>query len=233
MPAFTLGEIMSQGTARVGRRADIPLSDASFWANVAYLEVADAIPFALQERIAISSTTSGENRFDLPSDCGEPLSLQLTSIAASSTTSTGGSIRTDIEWSYTTLRLTSIAAHDARGHLPGGTPTEFAFYNNWLELWPSPDSGYSLQLRYRSLVTDMLATTEVPSISTPWRPAILLRFESFLHEYLGNDAAAAQSFNRYLAFVNTKKTDEARRQMLLHGGYSVAPSYETPRARGL
>ena len=62
MPAYNLAELMSMATYESGRRADIPRSTVSFYVNEAYMEVANQVPHALMERIAVSSTTSGSWR---------------------------------------------------------------------------------------------------------------------------------------------------------------------------
>lgn len=198
MPAWTLAEIASRATTRIGRRADISLSDASFWVNVAYQEVAQAAPSALMETITVSSTTSGENRLELPADCMEVINLSwLTDIGH-------GSART--------LRRTSVDRADQAGFSPNGKPQEYALFNNWMELWPSPDSSYSLQLRYYAYPSDMTATTAVPSLATEWRPAVLYLAEAFLHEHVGNELEAASARARYAGYISSLKDTQARRQ---------------------
>jgi hypothetical protein len=204
MPAYTLAEIMSIATGDIGRRADIPVSVVSTRANIAYFEVANAGEFAMQERVAVSSTTSGENRIELPPDFGEPINVSMKwswSTASSAVSSTK------------TLARVSVSEIDANNALPVGEPQSYAFFNNWIELFPSPDSAYSLQMRYRSMVTDMIATTDVPSISTPGRYAIVLKLKELLHDYLGNYAASAAAEQKYLNYMTRAKSDEYRRQM--------------------
>ena len=189
---------MSRATTRIGRRSDIALSDASFWVNVAYQEVAQAAPSALMETITVSSTTSGENRIELPADCMEIINVSwLTQVGSNSAR---------------TLRRTSVSRVDQAGFTPVGKPDEYALFNNWMELWPSPDSSYSLQLRYYLYPADMTATTAVPSVSTEWRPAILYLAEAFLHEHVGNDAEGAVARARYAGYVQSLQDKEARRQ---------------------
>ena len=208
MPSWTLEEITSQATARVGRRANLPLSTVSFWANQAYQEVAEIAPHALQEAIAISSTSSAENRFQLPSDFKEILSLSyLTNVGSSRT-----------------FRRISFARADVQDPDVLGIPQEYVQYNDFLELWPSPNSAYSLQLRYRIWVDDMVSLNSVPSLSTPYRYAILLKTEQHLHESLGNDERALNAEFRYQQFLSQVNNDESRRQHDA-GGFGVHPVY--------
>lgn len=203
MPAFNLGELCSKATAGVGRRSDISLSEVSFWVNVAYFDVANSIDDHLRERIAVSSTTSGENRIDLPTDCDEILNVNM--IWSWSTSSSAVS---------NTKNLPRISATDAdhSGYLPVGEPTGYAPFNTWMELYPSPNSGYSIQMRYRSMVTDMLSLTDQPSIATNYRPAILLKAQEHLYRHLGNYAGAQSANNAYIDFMARQKSDAAKRQ---------------------
>ena len=209
MPTWTLGELISSATQRAGRRGNIPQSTASLWVNQAYQEVSEVVPHALQECIAISSTTSGENRFQLPSDYKEILSLSYL-------TATGSSART--------LRRISPARADIQDPDSLGVSEEYVQYNDFLELWPSPNSAYSLQLRYRQWVSDLVSTSSIPSLATPYRYAILLKAEQHLHEYLNNDDQAINAEFRYQQYVSQVNNDEARRQHDA-SGVGVHPVY--------
>lgn len=189
---------MSNATARIGRRSDLAVSTISYWVNVAYQEVAQAAPSALMEILTVSSTTSGENRLELPTDCMELINLSwLTTLGTQS---------------GQTLRRTNVNRVDQAGFNPIGKPSEFALFNNWIELWPSPDSSYSLQMRYIGYPADMTATTAVPSLATEWRPAVQYLAEAFLHEYVGNELEAASARARYAGYTASLKDKEARRQ---------------------
>jgi hypothetical protein len=197
MPSWTLGDLMSRATTRIGRRSDITLSDASFYVNMAYQEIAASEPSALMETLTVSSTTSGENRVELPADYMEMRTL---------------SWYTTGESSAQTLRRMSVEHIDAQGPGTLGRPDRYALYNNWLELWPSPDSAYSLQMRYVAYPSDMTATTAVPSLATEWRPAVLYLAEALLHEHVGNAVEGAYARTNYVGYVSQLRNVEARRQ---------------------
>lgn len=201
MPSYNLGEIMSFATGNVGRRADLAQSVVSRMANEAYFEVFYASEPAASEKIAVSSTTTGENKIDLPTDYYAPISAALIWLPTGSTHS-----------SYKTLTLQDVEWMDARNPQPSGTPTDVAFYNQWLELWPSPNSAFSLQLRYRSQPQDLTATTDVPSVDTSWRPAIVTKTEEKLFLYLQDDTRAQASNLRYLQQVSRLENEQAKRQ---------------------
>jgi hypothetical protein len=188
---------MSHATTRAGRRSDLALSTVSFLVNQAYQEVAQAQPSAMMETLAVSSTTSGEARVELPSNCMELLSLSwLTTNAASAQT----------------LLRTNTVRVDSSGFYPVAKPAQYALFNNWIELWPSPDSSYSLQVRYIAYPSDMTATTAVPSLATEWRPAVMYLSEALVHEYVGNELEGAQARARYAGYAQSLKNSEAHRQ---------------------
>jgi hypothetical protein len=222
MPNFNLGEMMSFVTTDCGRRGEIEQSVVSQRVNIAYMMVASATEPAMQERIAISSTTSGENRIDLPTDFGEMVNLSMKWSWSTSSSAVS---------SNTTLNRISLSDYDAQGALPVGEPRSYAFYSNWLELYPSPDSAYSLQIRYRSMVTDLVATTDVPSIATPYRWAVVQKAKQLVFDYLGDHNASAMMEQQYLNYMSQTKSDEYRRQMG-ESPQGLRPVYSKPSWRG-
>lgn len=205
MPTFTLGEIMSYATTRAGRRWDMEASTASFYANLAIMEVATMAAMAQSETSYVSSSTTGQSRITLPGDLLEPVSITLVWPPSWSTASSVISSRQ-------TLARISREEADVRGPHPVGTPTAFVFDGDSLEVVPSFDSAYSIILRYRSLPSDLTATAAVPSLSTPWRWAAVLKATQYVYEHYNNPTAAAEEEQKYLSYVGGLKTDEARRQ---------------------
>ncbi len=204
--------MISDLTNRLGR-GDIPQSTLSRYVNQAYLDVVDMSDPVAQERIALSSTTSGENRIDLPTDFQIPISLSLL-------TNVGNSART--------LGVIAPESIDATGFTPVGVPTRFALFADWLELYPSPNSAYSLQFRYKSFATVMTESADAPSISTNWRFPIVLKAQSYLHGWLNEPDRALSANDTFLRHVSALDTDRANRQTDLR----VRVVYEERPRRG-
>ena len=212
MPKWSLGEMISDLTNRLGR-ADIPQSTLSRYTNQAYLDVVDMSDPVAQERIALSSTTSGENRIDLPTDFQIPISL---------------SFLTNIGNSARTLGVIAPESIDATGFTPVGIPTRYALFADWLELYPSPNSAYSLQFRYKSFATVMTELSDAPSISTNWRFPIVLKAQSYLHGWLNEPDRSLSANDTFLRHVSALDTDRANRQTDLR----VRVVYEERPRRG-
>ena len=195
MPSYTLGDIMSQATLRAGRRADLSASQVSFFANEAYMEVAALAPGALSEVTTFLSFRSGSEVTALPSDFFEPILLS---------TRSGGS--------HLTMAEASREQIDSYG-TGTGRPTLYVSYASHLEVRPVPNSHWTALFRYRKRLSDMTETSNVPSLSTEWRYAILLKTKEKIYDATGNVTGLALARQDYLSYVQSLPTDEGRKQM--------------------
>lgn len=193
MPAYTLGEIMSQATYRAGRRADMDASMVSFFANEAGMELAEAYPTALSETTVELSLKSGSNGTSIPTNFDTPVLLSWMS---------GGS--------GMTMKLTTPGVIDSMG-TAAGIPTHYCYYGTGIEYRPVPSSDLTALLRYRTQWVDMISTSSVPSFSTPWRRALVDKTEEKIHAALGNGTGEAMARQRYLSYVQSLPSDDARR----------------------
>lgn len=192
--AWDLGTICSRVTYALGQRGDLGLSDVSFWVNEANRLVWDAMPHDLQEKIAVSSTTSGEDKITKPSDFQELLTISNLSTSPQ-----------DV--------LQPINLYDLESWTTDlGTPRGYCEFSNWLELRPSPDSSYSLSLRYRAQPSTMTTLTTVPSVATRFRYPVFLKATQLVAQHVAKDeAAAAFHGNLFVAEMASTVPDRALR----------------------
>lgn len=189
---LTLGDLMSIATAQVQGRTDVTPSEASKAVNLAYQDVATRLRYAALEDIALSSTTSAENRIALPSDFAFAINL--------SNTSTGNELDpADARWIDS--QATAL-----------GEPLNYALYGTWVELWPSPDSSYSLQLRYGKQVTTLSASTSTPAIDSKWHQAIAFKAGEIVASWRNDTEAEVACRARYLSYMGSTPSDTAYRQ---------------------
>ena len=205
MPSWTLAELASNATRRIGQRADITMSECSFWANQAQEDLVRDVPELLSERTAWFSVDSGTSLLTIPADFYHAINL-------SHQTTGSGSGRT--------VRQVEANWADAQGYYPVGEPQGYFIFNDKIQLWPSANSsanttgssGRSYQLRYYANPTNLSTTTSVPSVVTMHRIGILYKLEEYLNELVGNSEEAAAANIRYLGFVSSLKDSMARRQ---------------------
>jgi hypothetical protein len=190
---ITLSDCISKATQLAGRN-DFATSEASFWANAAYEEITSRIEFRPMEALAYSSTTSGENRVALPSDFQADINL-------SNLSKTYERNLTKVDGSYIDSQSTSLAA-----------PTQYAIYGEWMELYPSPDSSYSLQLRYHAKLPTLVESTSTPLIDSRWHMAWVYKTTEMLHAARRDSEGEMLAQNRYLGFMGSTPSDRALQQ---------------------
>lgn len=201
---WNLGELCSTATTWAGGRADWSLSEASRYVNTAYTELFNKVAQTPLEALAISSTTSGGNRVALPPDYQYAIALTLyqgsTSTGASHTTAT------------IPLRPQDAGWIDAQTVSPSGVPEAYVQYGTALELWPSPNSAYSLQLRYAVKPPMLIASTDTPMLDERWHPGLLYKSVELLEASRNNVEGEAIARNRYISFMMATTTDLAMKQ---------------------
>jgi hypothetical protein len=213
MPILNLGTICSTATKFAGGRNDWDLSEASLYANMAYSELKSrtGIAHTPSEAIAVSSTTSGENRIAFPADFDYPLAITLyagssSTVSASHTTDSWTLVPKDARWA------------DAQT-LASGIPENYVYYGTSIELFPSPNSAYSLVMRYRTQSPLLVASTDTPVLDERWHSAILYKTVAILEASRNNPEGEALANNRYLQYVNTTITDASTKQRDRAGMY--------------
>ena len=205
--ALSLGQLCSYASKMAGGRNDWDLSEASFWANQAYSTVFNRVGHTPLEALATSSTTSGENRIQLPTDWNYGLAITLFQ-GSTSTDTTGGSNSTTI----IRLKQQDAGWMDAQTISPTGVPEAYIQYSTWVELWPSPNSAYSLQLRYATKPATMVASTDTVALDERWHAAVLYKTVELLEASRNNVEGEAIARNRYLNYVTTIPTDASLKQ---------------------
>jgi hypothetical protein len=194
MTMYTLGQVMSNATQMLGNRSDVAESLASFWANEGAAQVFKSQFHEAQESIAVSSTTSGENRITMPTDFYELINVSDLSLAQPSL-----------------LRpLLPDQVDSASTEI--GRPTRFVEYSTWLELWPVPDSTYSVQMRYRARQSVMTTTTAVPSFDTRYGLAWTYKTTELLADVLLDHERASLYRSKYISEMAATPNDFALRQ---------------------
>lgn len=202
---LNLGQLCSRATEMAGGRSDWQFSDATFWVNIAYQEIASKpwIGHMPKEAIAVSSTTSGEATIALPTDMDFPIALTAfipsNSTATSAVTSVVQLQQMDAQW---------LDGQD----ISSGEPEKYVVYGTAIELFPSPNSAYSLQLRYSTKVPTMVNSSDTPVLDERWHPAILYRTVALLEASRNNVEGEAIAQNRYLNYVASTPTDLQMKQ---------------------
>jgi hypothetical protein len=209
---LNLGQVCSMATTIAGGRLDFSLSEASSYANLAYHEVASRInAHRPKEALAVSSTSSGQNRMAMPADFDYSLALTLYIPSASTQTSTG-------TWTvplrlrdYRWIDAQPVNGNNSLTNTTAGIPEAYVVAASWLELWPSPNSAYSMQLRYMTKTPMLINSTDTIILDDRWHQAVLFKTVEFLEMARNNVEGELLARNRYLSYVGSTPNDYALR----------------------
>lgn len=202
---LALLDIISKATTLAGGRLDWQPSEVSFYANLAAVYVFQQAYHTPLESLAYSSTTSGENRISLPADYEASIALSNLS-APFNTGEQGGRQLAKAEGGYLSSQWTSY-----------GAPIYYADYGTWMELWPWPDSSYSLELRYYAKQPMITLSTATPAFDERWHPGWLYKTWELLEQSRNNPEGAAVARNAYMDYMGSIPNDLARRQWAKEG----------------
>lgn len=219
MAQLTLGQCYSSATAFTGRN-DWAVSEASLYANFALEQVAYAagVHHRSRESLYESSTTSGGYRVALPAQFDGPIAVTL----YRGSNSTNSLSRTTV--SVPLIQKDSAFIDAQQGQGLGGIPEYYVWFSSWVELFPSPDSSYSLTLRMRWKQPSLITSTATPALDEKWHQPWLYKTVELLEGSRANAAGEAVARNRYLNSVSLLETDLAlsqldRRSMSLRRGF--------------
>ena len=213
MAVLSLAQIASHAT-RLANNANMALSVVSEYANVAYGIVSQAagILHTPKEQTVFASTTTSDNRLAFPSDYDFALGLKLGvptswSTATSRTTTWEGLTKAPAPW------------NDPYQSQDSGVPRAYAEFATWFELRPSPDSRYSVELRYMRKATEMTASTATPILDEQWHWALALKTAELVSAFDSDGTLEARNRARYNSYIKDLRLDQGKRRMDPRGMY--------------
>lgn len=214
---LTLAQIISRATTLAGGRLDWDSSEASFYANEAARYVADNM--AVQHRSLESSyaTTiaSGVSRMLLPADYDSAIALSIGSSVPSASTQWRVMGKKDIGW-----------ADNFAGRLDAttGKPEAYVEYGDTtFEIVPSPNSAYSLVLRYRRQIPELTTSTSTFPLNRQWQWPVVLKTAELLAMSRSDFEMEQINRNRYIDYMSTVMPDQDKKWMDQRGSMQPYP----------
>ena len=214
MAILTLAQVCSTATTIAGGRLDWVLSEASFYANqaIGYVARAAGVEHRSLESSYATSIGSGVSRMLLPADYNVPLAFSI-----------GSRLTTNV------IRWRTLGKRDAgwadvfAGNLDGGIPEAYVEYGNYFELVPSPNSTYSLTLRYRRQPESLVTSTATLSLEEQWHWAVVLKTAELLAMSRSDFEMEQLSRNRYIDYMMTLLPDQQKKLMDQRGALHPLP----------
>lgn len=204
---FNLAQIVSHAT-RLSANVGMTLSEASEYANIAigYVSQAAGVQHAPKETCAFASTSTSDCRLAYPADFDYTLGVKVGvpgswSTATSRTTAWVPLLKEPAPWGSPYQSDTS------------GQPEKYAEFSTWFELRPSPDSAYSVELRYMRKLSELTTSTSTPALDEQWGWAAVLKAAELIAAVSSNLTAENGHRRRYAEYVTSLRVDQGRKRM--------------------
>lgn len=176
--------------------------------NVAYREIADRYRFNNVRKLCRFSTIASTRRYSVPEDYSNAIRLRdLTN-----------KIRLEKLDSRRLFELTDIDTT--------GKPTKYTIVKDWIELHPTPDDVYEIEMYYKAEIVELSADGDIPALPTAWHQGILLLSKHYYYVEEGDVPKSLAAFNAYEQWLATKPVELDEEKADYDSGVSI-PTLET------
>lgn len=168
----------------------VPDADLNEVINEAYQEICDEYRFRATRELATFSTVVGANAYGLPSNC-----LRVKKVK--DCTNDNRILKRTHEWALENTSDTDTP----------GKPLNYALYENYIKLFPTPNGIYTISLHYQLLITDLASDSDIPIIPDPWHRGLILFSRYKYYDYKGLIPMAQYTYRGWQAWLSGKPNE--------------------------
>lgn len=173
--------------------------------NIAYKAMMERFRFKSNKKTYAFSTVVGTQLYDLPTDALALLRVRNTTQNYEGKLEKYGDRRV--------AELNNVETY--------GTPLYYARYQNQLGLYPTPDIVYTMEIRYKAVLADLAADTDVPDMPDGWHWGLVLFARYYYFVDQNETAKAIESANFYKDWLSTKPDEVDEEKDDFDSGVSV------------
>lgn len=157
--------------------------------NAAYREIASKYPFHEVRCIKAFSTTADAPRYDVPTDMAALFRV----------------------WDDTNKKKLLKKGVRFLASLPPnmvtGKPIYYIREKDWIQLVPTPDASYSVQIFYLTEIADLIADGDEFVLPLPWHDGIVLKARHLYYDERGDIGKAIYAKNEWKDWVADKPSE--------------------------
>lgn len=157
--------------------------------NAAYREIGSKYPFNETRCIKSFSTITGTSRYTVPTDLAALIRV----------------------WDDTNKKKLTKRGVRYLASLPlnmqDGKPTNYVRAKDWIQLVPTPDAVYSIQIYYLTEIGDLVDDTDVFTLPLPWHDGIILKARHMYYDERGDIGKAIYCKNEWKDWVSDKPSE--------------------------
>lgn len=176
--------------ARVGNptTAEVPDTELTDRINESVKDIADRYGFHKGRKVVTFPTVIDTPRYALPTDCLVVMKL-----------------RHPLENEQLRKRDETWASE--RMTLDAGRPTDYLRERDWVQLFPTPDDVYILELMYKAAPASLLADVDEPVTPVSWDEGVLLLARAKYWDFRLDVQKATHAYNVWERWVSTKPSE--------------------------
>ncbi len=204
---MNLQEMQNILRSRIGNPTaiDVPNSVLTTELNAAYLDIKDRYRFHRARKRCTFSTVIGQSRYDLPTDV---LSV----------------FRVRDNTNNVKLRKWGDRQLSSREDNLNGKPLRYVRYRDWVELNPTPDGVYQMEVFYKYMDTNLALATDVPQIPPSWHEGIVVLGKYNYYANVANDQPKAQmAYEAWKLWVADKPAEIDEESVDIDSGVEILP----------
>lgn len=186
---MNLTELRTRLRRQIGNPTTAAIPDATLdiYLNGAYRDIAEKYKFHKARRLCRFDTVSGSDKYDLPTDTGTILKVRNV---------------TDEE------RLRMYDRNEIFENVEeDGKPLYWAHIRDWIQLFPTPDGVYTIEMWYKAGVFDLSDANPTPIMPASWHEAIPLLARHKYYDDAGDMGKAINALNIYKNWVQDKPVE--------------------------
>lgn len=201
--------------ARIGNPdiTDVPDVDLTRILNSAYGDIADRFRFHKVRKLCTFPTVTSQREYGMPADLLEIMKVRdLTN---------GRQIKKAdyIDAASNAEKADSIIEQQ---------PLHYIRYRNFINLYPTPDGVYVIELFYKAGVVDLVADADTPILPAPWHEGIIKLARHYFYDEKGDIPKSQYALSIYNSWLSTKPNEVDEEKKDLDKGVRI-PSLETGR----
>lgn len=182
---------------------DVPDSTLTEVINIGYREIADRFRFHdVRVRFEFPTVASTRN-YELPAGLLSIIRLR------------------DVDNQRRIIKMDDARAAELLDTDTEGQPLHYIRYENTIDLHPTPDDVYDLELYYKGNIVDLVDAADEPVLPEPWHEGILRLAKHYYYIDQGDAQKSTLAYNEYELWLRTKPVEVDEEKTDFDSGVSV------------
>lgn len=190
--------------------ATVPDATLDLFINAAYTDIVEKNKFHKARKLCRFDTTADTDKYTLPNDVSAIIHVR------------------DRTNEQRLKKKDAQQTFEVFGSSTTGLPRYYNHLRDWIQLFPVPNSVYSIEVYYRASLASLSDANPTPSIPTPWHEGIPLLARHKYYDDAGDVSKSLYALNIYKDWVKDKPVEVQEELRDIDSGVRI-PALEARR----